>query len=42
MPDLSNDELVALQLKDTNKNSDFAPCLKLLKGKVNENNFENV
>ena len=40
VPDLSNGELVALQLKDKNKNSDFAPGLKLPKGKVNKNNFE--
>ena len=39
-PDLSDDKLVALQLKDTIKNNSFAPCLKLPKGKVNKNNFE--
>ena len=39
-PDLSDDELVTLQLKEQNQNSDFAPMLTLPKGKVNENNFE--
>ena len=39
-PDLSNDELVTLQLKDKNDTSDFAPTLTLPKGKVNKNNFE--
>ena len=39
-PDLTDDELVTLQLKDKNDNNDFAPYLKLPKGKVNENNFE--
>ena len=39
-PDLSDDELVALQLKDKNENNDFAPVLKRPKGKVNKNNFE--
>ena len=39
-PDLSNDELAALKLKDTNKNNDYALYLKLPKGKVNGNNFE--
>ena len=39
-PDLSNNELVTLKLKDKNDNSDFAPTLTLPKGKVNENNFE--
>ena len=39
-PDLSDDELVALQLKDKNDTSDFAPTLTLPKGKVNQNNFE--
>ena len=38
--DLSDDELVTLQLKDQNPNNDFAPMLTLPKGKVNENNFE--
>ena len=32
--------MVALILKDKNDNSDFAPILTLLKGKVNKNNFE--
>ena len=39
-PDLFNDELVALQLKDTNENNYFAPYQKPPKGKVNANNFE--
>ena len=39
-PDLSNDKLVTLQLKDKNPNNDFAPMLTLPKGEVNENNFE--
>mmetsp|Transcript_48987 Transcript_48987/g.49742 ORF Transcript_48987/g.49742 Transcript_48987/m.49742 type:complete len:177 (+) Transcript_48987:844-1374(+) len=39
-PDLSDDELVTLQLKDKNINNEFAPMLTLPKGKVNENNFE--
>ena len=39
-PDLSNDKLVTLQLKDKNPNNDFAPMLTLPKEKVNENNFE--
>ena len=39
-PDLSNDELVALKLKDKNDHSDFALTLTLPKRKVNENNFE--
>ena len=39
-PDLSTDELVALNLKDKNENSDFAIKLTLLNGKVNKNNFE--
>ena len=39
-PDLSDDELVALKLKDKNDNSDFSPTLTLPKGKVNEYNFE--
>ena len=39
-PDLSDDELVTLQLKEQNQNSDFAPMLTLPKGKVNKNNFE--
>ena len=39
-PNLSDDELVTLQLKDQNPNNDFAPMLTLPKGKVNENNFE--
>lgn len=39
-PDMSDDKLVALQLKDKNENSDFNPCLKLPKSKVNKNNFE--
>ena len=39
-PDLSDDKLVTLQLKDQNPNNDFAPMLTLPKGKVNENNFE--
>ena len=39
-PDLSNDELVALKLKDKNEHSDFAPMLKLPKGNVNKNNFK--
>ena len=38
--DLSDDELVALKLKDKNDNSDFSPTLTLPKGKVNEYNFE--
>ena len=38
--DLSNDELLALKLKNKNEISDFAPLLKLPKGKVNKNNFE--
>ena len=38
-PDLSDDELVILQLKDTNKNNHFAPYLKLPKGKINKHNF---
>ena len=37
---LPDDELVTLQLKEQNRNSDFAPTLALRKGKVNENNFE--
>ena len=40
VPDLSDDELIALQLKDKNKNGHFAPGLKLPKGKVYKNNFE--
>ena len=39
-PNLSDDELVTLQLKDKNPNNDFASMLTLPKGKVNENNFE--
>ena len=39
-PDLPDDELVALHLKDTNKNNDFAPYLILPKDKVNKNNIE--
>lgn len=39
-PDLSDDELVTLKLKDKNPNNDFAPMLTLPKGKVNENNSE--
>ena len=39
-PDLSDDKLVTLQLKDQNLNNDFALMLTLRKGKVNENNFE--
>ena len=39
-PDLSDDKLVALKLKDKNDNSDFAPTLTQLKGKVKKNNFE--
>ena len=39
-PDLFDDELVALKLKDKNENSDFAPTLTLPKSKVNETNFE--
>ena len=39
-PDLSDDTLVTLQLKDKNKNSDFVPCPKLPKGKVNNHNFD--
>ena len=40
-PDLSNDELVALQLKDKNENnSEFTLVLKLPIGKVSKNNFE--
>ena len=39
-PNLSDDELVTLKLKDKNPNNDFAPMLTLSKGKVNENNFE--
>ena len=39
-PDLSENELVTLQLKEQNRNSDFAPMLTLPKGRVNENNFE--
>ena len=35
-PDLSDDELVSLQLKEQNRNSDFAPMLTLPKGKVNK------
>ena len=35
VPEFSNGELVALQLKDRNKNSDFTPILKLPKGKIN-------
>ena len=41
-PDLSDDEFVTLKLKNKNKNSDFAPGLKLPKGKINENSFENI
>ena len=37
---LSDDELVALQLKDTNENHDFTSYIKIPKGKVNESNFE--
>ena len=39
-PDLSDDELVALKLKEKNDTSDFATMLTLPKGKVNKNNFE--
>ena len=39
-PNLSNEELVTLKLKDKNPNNDFAPMLTLPKGKVNINNFE--
>ena len=39
-PNLSDDELVALKLKDKNDTSNFAPTLTLPKGKVNKNNFE--
>ena len=39
-PDLSDDELVNLQLKDNNDNNDYAFIPKLPKGKVNKNNFE--
>ena len=39
-PYLSDDKLVALQLKQKNLNNDFAPMLTLSKGKVNENNFQ--
>ena len=35
-PNLLDDELVALQLKDINENNDFAPYLKLPEGKVNK------
>ena len=38
-PDLSDDKLVTLQLKDKNLNNEFAPMLTLRKGKVNWNNF---
>ena len=31
---------ITLGLKDKNENNDFAPILKLLKGEVNKNNFE--
>ena len=40
VPDLFNDKIIALQLKNTNKKNDFDPYLKLPKGKVNENNIE--
>ena len=39
-PHLSDDESAALQLKDKDDTSDFAPTLTLSKGKVNKNNFE--
>ena len=39
-PELSDDKLFTLQLKDKNLNIDFAPIMTLLKGKVNTNNFE--
>ena len=39
-PEISDDELVALQLKYKNENNNFVPVLKLPKGKVNKNNFE--
>ena len=39
-PDFSNDELVALKLKNKNDNSDFSPALTLPKGKLTKNNFE--
>ena len=38
-PDLSDNELVAIQLKIKNDTSDFAPTLTLPKAKVNKNNF---
>ena len=41
-PDLSNDELVTLQLKDKNPNNDFAPMLTLPKGKVKKITLKNV
>ena len=37
---MSDDELLALKLKDKNDTSDFATTLTLSKGKVNEYNFE--
>lgn len=40
VPDLSDDELVTLQLKNKKKNSNFVLVLKFPKGKRNENNFE--
>ena len=39
-PDLSDDELVTLKLKEKNESNDSAPMLTLPKGKVNENDFE--
>ena len=39
-PDLSNDKLVTLKLKDKNPNNDFPSMLTVPKGKVNETNFE--
>ena len=38
-PDLVDNELVTLQLKDKNKHGDYATSLKLPKGKVNKDNF---
>ena len=37
---MSDHELVALQLKDKNDTSDFAPTSTIPKGKIHENNFE--
>ena len=42
VPDLSDDELVALQLKDKKENSNFVPSLKFPKGKVNKTTLKNI